>query len=354
MLSDLYYLFGFGMITPMINQLFISIIAIFIKYRYKISSNYDKSITDNIMKHICSTFLYSSDSTITMKCNYPTGLVIGKWYISYIQTEPANSYNCNEPTFTIQLYSYYNILSTYPQSPLSIESPTLHTIDQSLTVYRKHETWVGSGYNSYHIPVNHTFNTDIQNTISNNIIHLMKLSKLNQFNYSAIVLITGKPGLGKSKIAHIVADKLNGRLCDDYELTSPGYCFNNLISVAEPSFQTPLVILIDEHDKNIERITSENINMAKLYKAPASNKDTYNKFFDYLNDYDNTLTILTSNQPYSWFMGKDPAFVRPGRIHIHIHIHPNNTIEQNILGSPLNTDIASKVNLYRFTNHKQD
>ena len=356
MFEQIYQIFFIGFISSILKEFLIIIISPLFKSRLYYNSNYDKAVTMEILKNIKEKYIYSTYTIETLKNNYPIGFVFGYWFISIIEALPSDNNGKIEPKFNIIVYSLFPLIDKKDVNNKIEENNTDPIIDEKLIqVYRRYDSSIVSDYKITTISFNNTFVTNTQRQIVDRIKYLSKLSKINGFNYGGVFLITGEPGLGKSIIPRILAQEINGKLCDDFELTSPGSSIEELIETINPTEDSPLVLLIDEHDKNILRIQNEKIENHKWYRTIMTNKDTHNRFFDKLQDFDNIITILTSNKEIDWFSNIDKSFIRPGRINISIHINTlsNSNIKVSIELLNTGNNIASLVNNSRYSKKKK-
>ena len=340
----------FGLISRFVYDMIILCISPISRHRVISTSDFDKTITENLIKKISDSYLYSTSTVKTIKYNYPSGLIIGKWYIAIIDVKPSSDFHRPEPYFDIQTFSFHPIIDEKKIAKEMEENNKDPEIDiKQIETYRRSTQYVGCEYEKTIIKFNNKFCASIQNQIVDKLKRYCEISLENEFNYGGIFLITGNPGEGKSIIARILAQKMKASLCDDFELTSPGFSINTLVKTVSPTEEYPLILLIDEYDKSVERIHKEKVENHKWQKPPMVDKDSHNKFFDKLQDIDNTITILTSNRPLEWFLSLDKSFVRPGRINVHINVHKNHTCSFNLLCT--GDDIASVVNTARFTSN---
>ncbi len=348
---DFTKIIGIGMFIPYIIKFIIALLKIPIKYKYQIATNQNRMLTDSIMKKIINTYKYSSLKIITTNGIYPIGTVIGFWYIAQIK----HKNDVNGINYEIYLYSFTDFnCKTNVSTVVSIVDTKSKNGNIFIPIYRKYKYHLHS-HEKFMIKFPTYFITPTQHKISDYIKEKITISAANGFNYGMIVLITGTSGVGKSKIAHVLAKKINAKICDDFEMTTPNYNIHALMKTTKPTKKSPLILLLDEHDQTIRRIIkahSENVTpMDKIsFCANVRGKDSYNKFFDQLSDYDNVITILTSNNNIEWFKEQDKSYVRPGRINIHINIS-SVTYSITILKEEIE-DIASKVNQYKYTKQK--
>ena len=367
---DIYYLLGivggFSIITETIKYIIFIFASPIIRNRFHIDSINDRFITNKVCDYIINNNFYASKNEITMKKTYPSGFIIGKWFIAFIEVS-SSSYNSIEPNLSICIYSYNDIIGKIKTNDTDDKSldqtnykeyeDTCDIIkynnlndndknnDKEISIYRKIDSWIAADYEVKNIKFKNTFTSSVQYKCVNFITNCLNISNENGFNNSISVLITGKTGIGKSKIAFVLASQINGSVCEDFELISPGYCLESLINITQPKKTNPLILLLDEYDIPIKNIISETVTPHKIYKPPIENKNSCNKFLDNLALYDNVITIFTSNKNLKWFKDKEPSFVRPGRINIHIDLDKT-PLNLSILSDE--SELASKINKMRF------
>lgn len=353
---DAYYLLsmigGLSLLGSLIKYIIFFLFSLIVPYRYNIDSSNDRFLATEVCNYIDNNKLYCMFKTVTMKKMYPAQIVIGRGFVSFISVD--KDYNSSEPAIAIQLFSLDDIVQKILDKNWrnkAIEEDTLKSDDtennsNNLIVYHKTEAWISSEYEYTNINFSNTFTSDVQFKCVEHICESLDTAVENGFNNSITVLITGKSGIGKSKIAFVLASKLNASVCNDFELTSPGYCLNALLKVCNPSKNNPLVLLIDEYDIPIMKVINNTVIHHKMYRSPICDKNSNNKFMDNLCLNDNLITILTSNKDYQWFKDRDASIVRPGRINIHINLddkEPHLTIL-----SDDNCPLASKINKSKF------
>lgn len=126
--------------------------------------------------------------------------------------------------------------------------------------------------------------------------------------------IYGSPGSGKSTIALIVANTLNGSLCKDFTPTDPGDNLPNLIQSVEPTESCPLIICNDEADTMIFRAHNSLIPKHKNIPVAVYDKRSMNKFREDIEFYENVYYIETSNVSKDVIDSWDPSYLREGRV----------------------------------------
>jgi ATP-dependent 26S proteasome regulatory subunit len=145
-------------------------------------------------------------------------------------------------------------------------------------------------------------------------------------NHGAFFLY-GIPGTGKSLISDMFACTGPIHYIDEWDPTDPGDIFRVLYSKINPTEEKPLIVLLDEVDKILEKIFyRENFQEEKKNKTEEKSfeirtqikgKKDWNKFFtDFTTKgkYKNTILIMASNKSKAYVDGLDPAYMRPGRV----------------------------------------
>lgn len=136
------------------------------------------------------------------------------------------------------------------------------------------------------------------------------------------ILITGPPGRGKTFFSYILANRLKCSICDTYNPIEPSASIDLLYYKCNPTASNPLIIMLDEIDILLSRITSTNntaLLQHKHYPREIYDKQSWNKYFDKIDFgvYPYLFLILTSNKSKS-VMNKEYGneYLRDGRIDI--------------------------------------
>ena len=127
--------------------------------------------------------------------------------------------------------------------------------------------------------------------------------------------ISGVPGTGKTSIAYILANKLNGSLCKKFNPTNPNYTLDILYTVTNPTKKNPLILILDEIDILIDMIHI-GIPNSKKFPIEVKNKTEWSILMDDINSglYPHMIVVMTSNKPIEYFDELDPAYMREGRV----------------------------------------
>jgi hypothetical protein len=143
-------------------------------------------------------------------------------------------------------------------------------------------------------------------------------------NNTAVVLLSGSIGIGKSMLCRLLAQKLNASLCDEYNPCNPrATTFTDLLkSYIQPTATAPVVLVLEEVDVIIQNIHGGLIASHANFHIPVCNKTDWNNFLDRIDygQYPNVVLIMTTNKPRQWFDDLDPSYMRKGRVNIHIDV----------------------------------
>jgi len=355
----------FTLLSTLLVELFHVVISVMFPYREYIAGDTDQNITDEIMKVIQTNYMYATSKLRTTKCNWPIGIVVGRitktniYWFAYINIHASNNNQSNKYTFNVQLYATKAIelvqkeegdmsdsstpIDACAEGSINNDTQNKPKLPKYVSTYRKYGRWKGSDYRKLNIRINPDLAVPSQTQIIETISDMITTSKENGFTYGGFFLITGPTGCGKSTIAKLLANHLNGSLCDDFILTKPGYSIYDLINIVEPDTDNPLVLLLDEIDQSISKLHEGMDDPHKWLNTVVSNKETWNTFADQLSDYDNLIIIATTNRTKEWFDGLDSSYLRSGRINKYFEI---TTIE----GRPL----SEKINQMRFKKTKEE
>ena len=279
-------------------------------YGYFVIKNDPVKITE-IIKLLEET----TTSTVTMyECGKikPMGIFIGWKYCGmYI-----DSINNKEQQRELQLYTTHKIFKTLVendhknfQNTILLQSIVIDTFNQTsnILIYER----MGNFYNSYYEKrrFNMTkYNPKLQQkSILESIIRLYKKEKRTS------VFISGESGTGKSMIGFLLAKELNAKLCRTFNPTDPGDTMIKLVRDLEPTSEKPVIIVLDEANILIRKIT-DGVIRHKDIPILVHDKITFNRYMDDMMFYENVILILTSNEPKKSMDDIDESYLRKGRI----------------------------------------
>ena len=175
--------------------------------------------------------------------------------------------------------------------------------------------WYGHiSYRIRNIEINNNNFNKKQNNLYEDIMNFY-----NKNNY-AKVFISGDIGKGKTYFSYLLAKYLNCYLCDSFNPTEPSSTLDNIYSSADHKYNEPLIILIDEVDIILNKITQSEPLNHKKFPIMIKNKIDWNSFLDRIEYglYKNLILILCSNKTKEEIdKTYDKSFIRSGRINIY-------------------------------------
>lgn len=261
----------------------------------------DRAVVDAVMEKMKPMTLASSTRSIVLGDDpVPTGLVVGKWFLAFVERVRIGEFRGSEVSYDIKIVG----LSVFePDSgkksgddddddkkgkkPVIIE--TIVKADAHLNAHMRK-----SKKTCYHQELVE------QRRVASEFIGMAKRSKKNGFPFNFIGLVMGPPGTGKSVLGEIIARKTGGILCDEYNPTQYGQSVATLIKVANPTAKKPLVLVLNEIDQWYtypkETAAAKASDWLTRDIDPTNPKASSNAFFDKLAWKDNVIVVLTTNK----------------------------------------------------------
>lgn len=233
----------------------------------------------------------------------PLGLIFGCWYIGYMYEEPRKM---------IFLCSYKRLEELKAKAKAKIIEEIESTENCMITLYVRFGTY---SY-LYYMKRKLTYKCDFEVNNKQNDIITTVIEKYTKSGTS-VCLISGESGTGKSTVGYLLAEKMNGSLCQTYSPTTPGDYLNSLYSMVEPTKENPLIVLIDEVDIIFNKITQDSFVQHESIPVEVNDKITWNRLLDHIQVgiYPNLILVLTSNLTHSELCSKyDDSFIRHGRV----------------------------------------
>lgn len=132
-----------------------------------------------------------------------------------------------------------------------------------------------------------------------------------------VFFICGDPGSGKSTLLQLLGHSYNCHICKKHKPTEPGDTLDYIYKSASPSIECPLIILFDEIETMIGDCHNKTIVKHKHIPIEIYDTNTYNTFFDDINDnmYPYLIVLLTSNQTKETIDEKcHSCYLRLGRV----------------------------------------
>lgn len=157
----------------------------------------------------------------------------------------------------------------------------------------------------------------------------MREARLAAKNWGGIiVLVSGSPGAGKSKVAPLLARAMclkgkDPQMTKTYNPTEAGR-LRDPYSKAQPTRERPFVVLLDEIDIILGKVSRLEIKQNKEFRTEVFDKPTWNSFCDRVeSDFENLVVVLTSNltrDAINAMLGDD-SFLRDKRVHYYTEMN---------------------------------
>jgi len=233
----------------------------------------------------------------------PEGLMYGKFFVGYLLINSTSSSHQSAR----ELY-----IVGFPKKSTSEASPNKPEVH----LYNRENPFWSLTYKKTVMPPKSIREHEIQRRLIDEII----VDFLDR-TYS-VVLLCGPPGLGKSMMAELLAQRLlEDHKCesvgftDSFCPTDPNDSFTALYELVGPTASKPLVVLLDEIDVIYDQVINGTIQPHKHMPIMFRSRTDWNKFFDKFDRlrYPHVIIVLTSNRPIRHF---ETAMIRAGRFTI--------------------------------------
>uniref|UniRef100_A0A6C0JXK1 ATPase AAA-type core domain-containing protein n=1 Tax=viral metagenome TaxID=1070528 RepID=A0A6C0JXK1_9ZZZZ len=142
-----------------------------------------------------------------------------------------------------------------------------------------------------------------------------KIKEWHAVNGHTVVYLHGPPGTGKSVIGILLANVYKCAYCNTLKPWQPGDNFGSLYADADPTPQSPLVVVFDEFDGPLQQIHA-GISPHPKVLIQIANKTGWNQLLDeiHIGIYPNVILVLTSNKSPEFINSLDPSYIREGRV----------------------------------------
>ena len=235
------------------------------------------------------------------------GLIIGWYFVGYIDIiENANG--------TVQIMTIIIASKKFQKSIGMIDENNINHNKNSIIRFGTGGTQYHRTYPRFETIVDEIPKEEQKKDYDRIITHIKK-------NKKTVVLICGKSGWGKSRMARMIAKELDYYYTRSFDPFKAGYKMDEFMNVVKPTSKKRVVMLINEIDVYVSKIFEEKNDKKIEGEILITNKSDWNNFFDEIEtDYQNIIIIMTSNKHPEWFDTIDASIMREGRIDIKIYI----------------------------------
>lgn len=315
---------GFSCLMKVVNPVLaivgvcLLVLGFFFNIRY-----YDLSL-DNMRKYQSKAIHH----TMVSPNGKPAGVVFGFWFIGFSKN-PERGPSTMSVLATISTHS----------SICGVEDTTVSRTSKKPEIPTTFLNWGKCGsYSDLLYPANKVGVTpkqpkEFQRRIVSVIADVYDIKK------SVAVMISGPPGCGKSSIGRQLIRyfsterKQKCHYTDEFSPTEPSNLFQSLYNDVAPVDDNPFIVLIDEADGILNRISGSGVPPHSKFMIQIKNKTEWNTFFDKVDEgrWKNTIFILTSNLSLDALDSTfDRSFLRPGRMDCRFEVFSDGNFRQQV------------------------
>jgi hypothetical protein len=149
----------------------------------------------------------------------------------------------------------------------------------------------------------------------------------NEHNY-ATIFIEGPFGVGKTWGVYLIANEVGAIIVDTFNPTEPSDSIDNLYTIAQHTAERPLIVLMDEVDTTLLKISRE-VPPHKNHITHVRNKVGWNNFLDkiQIGCFPNLILAMCSNKTREQIAEEcgtadapEYSYLRDGRVNLHFRI----------------------------------
>lgn len=278
---------------------------------YVLSENKVMKLIKRLPKY--SSITYNDD---------PEGWIVGWPFIGYIDHSRGSHGEESRRLYLFTTTTYYhNKIKEIDamDSSSTTESTQVKEKPQWIDLYER------EGCYAYIYYTKRTFDVQPFQSRPNQKAIIEEILTAYESHRHLVIVLHGEKGVGKSMIPLLLAKELTlrhpreenlVRFCDTHKPTDPGDHFNNLYQRADPTRDSPLIVVFEEFDGMIHAIHHQTITKHDAITTAIIDKASWNQFFDRMDRgyYPWTLLFLTTNHSPDTIHRMDPSYLRKGRV----------------------------------------
>ena len=237
---------------------------------------------------------------------YPQGFFFSKSFVVYIEGTTTE----NVSATVVASESVYASLMAPPE-PKTSEVVKIETASSSssIDVFIQKGSFKNLYYARVKLQLDHLTPLQSQRVVLDGIL------KVYQELGRATIFLHGVTGAGKSSVGYLLAKELRGKYCHSFNPCEPGNQLCSLLCDADSDAASPLVVVLEEVDGIIRRLSKGEVLINAEVPTQVYNKSTWASFLDDMFLFKNVVLLLTSNTSKEKLDEIDAAYLRPGRVH---------------------------------------
>ena len=270
---------------------------------------HDREICKRIQKRV------NSRSSKTVDGNKGIGYSVGFWYLISISMESSYDEADTYDVWMIATAASYEFLTKEREEAMKFDSDNMPIEKTPLKVYDRQGSFMNPYFRCRDLKITSVSPRPDQQAI------IDQIRKHHDLNEHTVVYLHGPPGSGKSLVGILLANEYKGSYCNTLKPWQPGDTLSGLYSEAEPTEDSPLVVVFDEFDGALIRIHS-GIEPHKNLPTQIQDKAGWNQMLDEIQRgmYPHLIMLLTSNKGPEFIQSLDPSYIRKGRVDITVEL----------------------------------
>jgi len=234
------------------------------------------------------------------------GIFLGVTCVAFLDNRKAEGVVYILTSSTVYATLMKDETSVYVAEAVPVQKETA----QYVTVYKRRGVYKNFYYLPSRLDLSHIHPLGDQFDV------VEKIMTEYAFRGRATVFLHGTPCTGKSTVGYLVAKQIRGRYCHSFNPSDPGDSIHELYNACEVDSSSPLVVVLEEVDTILDAIAGQTLRLNADIPTQVYSKATWTAFLDDMVFMKHVVLILTSNTSKAKLDARDPAMLRPGRVHL--------------------------------------